>query len=187
MSVKKIIFPISSLFFAIAFLAIGYGMILTFIGIYLKDLNISNTVIGIINASFFLGAILSSIYSQKFISTVGHIRSFAAFTALMVCTFLLHSLFFNEVLWAILRLISGFCFYTLLIILESWLNEKSEEESRAKILAIYTIIFYLATAIGQLFLNIDEHFKQIPVAFILILSTLNKDISSRLYKPIIIW
>lgn len=160
MGLKNIIFPISSLFFAIGFLAIGYGMILTFIGVYLKELEISNTIIGIINASFFLGAILSSIFSQKFISNVGHIRSFTAFAALMVITFLLHSLFFNEILWAILRLISGFSFYALLIILESWLNEKSSEESRGQILAIYTIVFYLATAMGQLFLNIDEHFKQ---------------------------
>lgn len=160
MNLKNIVFPISSLFFAIAFLAVGYGMILTFIGIYLKELQVSNTVIGIINASFFLGAILSSIFSQKFISSVGHIRSFGAFASLMVVTFLLHSVFFNEILWAVLRLISGFSFYALLIIIESWLNEKSSEESRGQILAIYTIIFYLATAIGQLFLNIDEHFKQ---------------------------
>ncbi len=160
MSLKKIVFPISSLFFAIGFLAIGYGMILTFVGVYLKELEVSNTVIGIINASFFLGAVLSSIFSQKFISTVGHIRSFAAFAALMVITFLMHSLFFNEVLWAILRLLSGFSFYALLIILESWLNEKSSEESRGRILAIYTIVFYLATALGQLFLNIDDHFKE---------------------------
>ena len=160
MALKKIIYPISSLFFAIAFLAVGYGMILTFIGVYLKELQVSNSVIGIINAAFFLGAVLSSIFSQKIISSVGHIRSFGAFAALMVITFLLHSVFFNEVLWAILRLVSGFSFYALLIIIESWLNEKSSEESRGQILAIYTIIFYLATAIGQLFLNIDEHFKQ---------------------------
>ena len=160
MGLKKIIFPISSLFFAIAFLAVGYGMILTFIGVYLKDLGVNNTVIGIINAAFFLGAVLSSIFSQKIISSVGHIRSFAAFAALMIISFLLHSVFFNEILWAALRLVSGFSFYALLIILESWLNEKSSEESRGKILAIYTIIFYLATALGQLFLNIDEHFKQ---------------------------
>jgi MFS family permease len=157
---KNIIFPISSLFVAIAFLAIGYGMILTFVGVYLKEIHISNTVIGIINAAFFLGAVLSSIFSQKIISSVGHIRSFAAFASLMVITFLIHSLFFNEFLWAILRFISGFSFYGLLIILESWLNEKSSEKDRGKILAIYTIIFYLSTAIGQLFLNIDEHFKQ---------------------------
>ncbi|AXH09836.1 major facilitator superfamily transporter [Malaciobacter halophilus] len=160
MKLRTIIFPISSLFFSIGFLAIGYGMILTFVGVYLKELHVSNTVIGIINAAFFLGAVSSSIFSQKIISTVGHIRSFAAFASIMVVSFLLHSVFFNEVLWAVLRLISGFAFYALLIIIESWLNEKSSEEDRGKILAIYTIIFYLSTALGQLFLNIDEHFKQ---------------------------
>ena len=154
------IVPISSLFIAIGFLAVGYGMILTFVGVYLKDIGISNTVIGIINAAFFLGAVISSILSQKIISTVGQIRSFAAFASLMVVSFLLHSLFLNEFLWAFLRFISGFAFYGLLIILESWLNEKSTERDRGKILAIYTIVFYLATAIGQLFLNIDEHFRQ---------------------------
>ncbi|MBP7769959.1 MAG: MFS transporter [Aliarcobacter sp.] len=146
--------PISSLFFAIAFLAIGYGMILTFVGVYLKELGLNDAIIGLINASFFLGAIGSSIFSQKIISSVGHIRSFATFASLMVISFLIQALFFNEYLWALLRFISGFAFYALLIIIESWLNEKSSQTHRGKILAIYTIIFYLATAIGQLFLNI---------------------------------
>jgi MFS family permease len=146
--------PISSLFFAIAFLAIGYGMILTYVGVYLKDLGLNDAVIGLINASFFLGAIGSSIFSQKIISSVGHIRSFATFASLMVISFLIQALFFNEYLWALLRFISGFAFYALLIIIESWLNEKSSQTHRGKILAIYTIIFYLATALGQLFLNI---------------------------------
>jgi len=146
--------PVSSLFFAIAFLAIGYGMILTFVGVYLKELGLNDAIIGLINASFFLGAIGSSIFSQKIISSVGHIRSFATFASLMVISFLIQALFFNEYLWAFLRFISGFAFYALLIIIESWLNEKSSQSHRGKILAIYTIIFYLATALGQLFLNI---------------------------------
>ncbi|AXX95495.1 MFS transporter [Arcobacter ellisii] len=146
--------PVSSLFFAIGFLAIGYGMILTYVGVYLKDLGLNDAVIGLINASFFLGAIGSSIFSQKIISSVGHIRSFATFASLMVISFLLHALFFNEYLWAFLRFVSGFAFYALLIIIESWLNEKSSQTHRGKILAIYTIIFYLATALGQVFLNI---------------------------------
>lgn len=146
--------PVSSLFFAIAFLAIGYGMILTFVGVYLKELGLNDAIIGLINASFFLGAIGSSIFSQKIISSVGHIRSFATFASLMVISFLTQALFFNEYLWAFLRFVSGFAFYALLIIIESWLNEKSSQKHRGKILAIYTIIFYLATALGQVFLNI---------------------------------
>lgn len=156
---KFSIMTISSLFFAITFLAIGYGMILTFIGVYLKELHVNDFMIGFINASFFLGAICSSIFSQSIISTVGHIRSFAAFASIMVISFLMHSVFFNEYLWAFLRFVSGFSFYSLLIIIESWLNEKSTQEDRGKVLSIYVIIFYLSTAIGQLFLNLDEHLK----------------------------
>ncbi|PNV83200.1 MAG: MFS transporter [Sulfurimonas sp.] len=150
------ILPISSLFFAIGFLAVGYGMILTFIGVHLKETGSSNIAIGLINASFFLGAIGASIFSQKIILSVGHIRSFATFASIMIIGFLGHSLYFNEIFWAILRLLSGFAYYGLLIILESWLNEKSETTHRGKILAIYTIIFYLSTAIGQLLLNITN-------------------------------
>jgi MFS family permease len=151
---------ISSLFIAISLLALGYGIILTFVSVHLKELGVSNTSIGIINASFFLGSIISVIISQKIISTIGHIRSFATFASVMVVSFLMHSIFFNEVLWAFLRFISGFSYYGLLVIIESWLNEKSSQETRGKVLALYSITFYLSTALGQLFLNLDGNLKQ---------------------------
>jgi hypothetical protein len=40
--IKNSLFLISSLFFSIAFLAIGYGMMITFIGVYLKQMGASN-------------------------------------------------------------------------------------------------------------------------------------------------
>lgn len=149
------VLPISSLFFAIGFLAIGYGLTITFIGVHLKEQGTSEIAIGIINASFFLGGMLASTFSQKIISNVGHIRSFAVFASLMIITFLAQALYFNEFFWTYMRFTSGFCYYALLIILESWLNEKSPERHRGKILAIYSIIFYLAMAIGQLILSFD--------------------------------
>lgn len=147
--------PISSLFIAIGFLAIGYGMIITFVGVHLKESGSSEIAIGLINAAFFLGGMLASSLSQKIISTVGHIRSFSTFASVMIITFLAQALYFNEFFWALMRFISGFSYYALLIILESWLNEKSPQHHRGKILAIYSIIFYLAMALGQLALNIQ--------------------------------
>jgi len=184
---KSVVLAISSLFFSIAFLAIGYGMIMTFVGVFLKEQGTSDMVIGLINAAFFLGAIASSIFSQKIISSVGHIRSFVTFASLMVITFLLHSLFLNEFFWAILRFISGFAYYGLLIILESWLNEKSSNEQRGQILAIYTTIFYLATALGQLLLNIDEDFKHMifSIGAILVLFSVIFIAMTKIKEPII--
>ncbi|BBP43716.1 MFS transporter [Thiosulfativibrio zosterae] len=149
---KRALLPISSLFFSIALLATGYGLLMTFIGVFLKQEGLSSGVIGLINAAFFLGAMLSAVFSQKLIVTVGHARSFSAFSAIMVITFLGHALWFDPWFWGVLRLFSGFAFYSMLIVLESWLNEKSATEDRGKILAIYTIVFFLALALGQLLL-----------------------------------
>jgi len=158
---KFSIIPISSLFFAIAFLAIGYGMILTFVGVYLKANGSSEIAIGVINAAFFFGAMASAIFSQKIISSVGHIRSFATFASIMVIAFLFHAVFFNETLWAILRFLSGFAYYGLLMILESWLNEKSTTAHRGKVLATYSIVFYLSVASGQFVLNVQNDYQYI--------------------------
>lgn len=185
---KNPVFAISSLFVAIGFLAIGYGMLMTYIGIFLKENGSSDFSIGLINAAFFAGALFSSIFSQKIISTVGHIRSFSAFAAIMVITFLLHSIYLNEIFWGILRLISGFAYYALLIILESWLNEKSDDEYRGQTLAIYSITFYLATAIGQMILNIDGIAKDLifSIGSVLVLVSLALIAITKIKEPNII-
>jgi len=184
---KSVFIAISSLFFSIGFLAIGYGMIMTFVGVFLKENGSSDMVIGLINAAFFLGAMASAIFSQKIISNIGHIRSFVTFASLMVITFLLHSLFLNEAFWAILRLISGFAYYGLLIILESWLNEKSSNEQRGQILAIYTAVFYLSTAVGQLLLNIEDDFKHMifSIGAVLVLFSVIFIAMTKIKEPIL--
>lgn len=186
-STKSVLLTISSLFLAITFLAIGYGMIITYIGLYLQQIGTSNLAIGLINSAFFLGAMASSIFSQKIISTFGHIRSFATFAALMVVSFLLHALFLNEFFWGILRLISGFAFYALLIIIESWLNEKSENEQRGQILAIYTITFYLSTALGQMLLSIpnESNYFIFVIGSILVLFSLIFIVMIKIKEPIL--
>lgn len=151
---KFSIFTISSLFFAIAFLAVGYGMILTYVGVYLKETGASDITIGVVNSAFFLGAIASAVFSQKIITTIGHIRSFAAFASVMTISFLSHAVMYDEKLWIVLRLLSGFSYYGLLMILESWLNEKSPAKHRGLVLATYSITFYLAVALGQFALNV---------------------------------
>ncbi|SFR62676.1 MFS transporter [Thiomicrospira sp. ALE5] len=167
MFLKRALLPISTLFLSIALLATGYGLLMTFIGVFLKQEGLTEGVIGLINAAFFLGAMLAAIFSQKLIVTVGHARSFSAFSALLVISFLGHALWFDPLFWGGLRLISGFAFYAMLIVLESWLNEKSSSQDRGKILAVYTIIFFLALAIGQLLLMFEW-----PAATIFILGSI---------------
>jgi MFS family permease len=183
---QRALLPISSLFFSIALLATGYGLLMTFIGIFLKQEGLNEGAIGLINSAFFLGAMLAAIFSQKLIVTVGHARSFSAFSAIMVMAFLGHALWFDPWFWATLRLVSGFAFYAMLIVLESWLNEKSSSEDRGKILAIYTIVFFLALALGQLLLILEMSSNTIFIlGSILVLWSLVLVAVTRVTQPVL--
>jgi MFS family permease len=183
---RQALLPISSLFISIAFLATGYGLLMTYIGVYLKQAGLSEMSIGIINSAFFLGALLAAIFSQKLIVSAGHARSFSAFSALMVMAFLGHTLHYSPWFWAGLRLISGFGFYALLIVLESWLNEKSSAQDRGRILAVYTVVFFTATALGQLMLSLDvESHMMFVLGSVLVLAALFLVAITRISQPIL--
>lgn len=186
MFLKRALLPISSLFFSIALLATGYGLLMTFIGVFLKQEGLSEGLIGLINAAFFLGAMLAAVFSQKLIVNVGHARTFSAFSAIMVIAFLGHALWFDPWFWGWLRLISGFAFYAMLIVLESWLNEKSSTQDRGKILAIYTIVFFLALALGQLLLMFEMPMTSIFIlGSILVLWSLVLVAITRIVQPVL--
>jgi MFS family permease len=153
---RTIIFPISSLFFAIALLCVGYGLLMSLVGIRLQVIGASSTLIGLVNASFFLGGVFSLFSAIKIISTIGHIRSFSVFAAILTFASLGHTLTDSILAWGFFRILSGFSLYSLLLIIESWINEKTSSSDRSRVLSIYTVVFYLAMTGGQLMLNISD-------------------------------
>src|SRR3546814_14418148 len=64
------------------------------------------------------------------------------------------SLFLDPILWWVLRAMTGFCFAALYMIIESWLNEKSTNETRGFVFSLYTIINLTVLTIGQLMLTL---------------------------------
>ncbi|MBE0496488.1 MAG: MFS transporter [Campylobacterales bacterium] len=153
---RSILLPISSLFFAIALLCVGYGLLMSLVGIRMQELGNSTFATGVVNASFFLGAILSSLSALKIISSVGHIRSFGVFAALLTFASLGHILTTEALVWGLFRTLAGYSFYSMLLIIESWINEKTGSGDRSKVLSIYTVVFYLATSSGQLMLQVKD-------------------------------
>ncbi len=108
--------------------------------------------IGLIMACYFLGMFLGARFTSKVIQRGGHIRAFAAFASFLSLSPLMHILFIDPWVWACLRLIDGFCLAGLFIITESWLNARADNKTRGSILAIYMVVNYLASGLGQLFL-----------------------------------
>ncbi|WP_066566020.1 MFS transporter [Snodgrassella sp. CFCC 13594] len=137
-----------SLFCAVFLLFAGYGLFLNSAGIKLAQMGVSNIAIGALNAAFFGGATISAIVSHRIISRVGHIRSFGVFGALFAIAAMAHMMFDSFWAWGGLRALLGFCYFSLLMVVESWFTERSSADKRAKVLAIYEVVFYVAFTVG---------------------------------------
>jgi MFS family permease len=58
--------------------------------------------------------------------------------------------------WIPVRALSGFCFAGAAMIVESWLNERSDAASRGRVFGIYTMVNLAATTAGQMVLTLGE-------------------------------
>ncbi|AQW86476.1 major facilitator superfamily transporter, possible sugar permease [Campylobacter pinnipediorum subsp. caledonicus] len=170
---KRIIKTMMPLFLGMSLLFVGNGLVVSSLSTLLKQMNIDNVTIGLINACFFVGAILSTLTSHIIISKVGHIRSFAIFSAFFGVCSMVYELGANLYFWAFLRGCLGYCYYALLVVIESWLNEKARNKNRSRILAFYEGVFYVSFGVGILILALNLKPTQIFIisaAFIMLSS-----------------
>jgi MFS family permease len=107
-------------------------------------------------STYFFGLVVGPFYAHKLISTIGHIRAFTALGSVMSAAALAHPFFIDPWFWASLRFFQGFCIVGMYMCAESWLNEKSTNEIRGSIFALYQITVYLAQGASQLLLNIPD-------------------------------
>lgn len=133
---------------------LGDGLQGTLLAIRADLEGFSTTVTGLIMSTFYIGFLLGSILTPKLTQQVGHIRVFAALSALASAAILLHALFIEVPVWITLRLLSGFCFAGLYIVAESWLNDRATNKTRGKLLSLYMIVTYAGVGGGQLLLNL---------------------------------
>lgn len=143
-----------SLFGSVFFLFAGYGLFLNSAGVKLAQMGVSNIAIGALNAAFFVGAALSTVIAHRIVSRVGHIRSFGVFGAVFAICALGHTMLDTLWGWGFLRLLLGFCYFSLLMVVESWFTERSLPQKRAKVLAIYNVVYYVAFTAGIALLSL---------------------------------
>lgn len=146
---------------AVASLLIGAGILMFgngLLGIVLPiRLNLAGTpteVTGLVMAGYFAGLVLGAIFGKHLISRVGHIRAFAAFAAIASASALGHAMWFSPLTWGLLRVVSGFCSAGLFAAMESWINERSSNELRGRVLSLYMVTTYLSMGASQLLVNL---------------------------------
>ncbi|MFT5659015.1 MAG: MFS family permease [Gammaproteobacteria bacterium] len=145
-----------SLLLSYGLLLVANGLFSTLLGVRTQVEGFSPDIVGFIVASYFLGLLFGGVFAGRVVARVGHIRSFAAFASLMSVTALLHPLWITAGSWMMLRMLSGFCMAGLIMVTESWLNERASNENRGQVLSFYMTTNYFAAGSGQLLLSVGD-------------------------------
>jgi MFS family permease len=141
------------LFFGLSMLMIGNGLQGTLLGVRASIEHFDTTAIGLIMSFYYVGFLAGSAVVPRLVVKVGHIRVFAAMASLASTTVLIHGLFPNPYLWCVVRILSGFSFAALFIVIESWLNNVATNKTRGQVMAVYLVILYASMVIGQFLLS----------------------------------
>lgn len=149
-----LIAPFSPLLFSNAIILVCFSLQGTLIPLRGGVENFSETLLGIIGGAYYAGFLLGSLHCASVVKRAGHIRSFAVFASLGSITPLLHGMFPNEYLWVPLRALSGYCYAGLVLIIESWLNEKVDSGNRGRLFAVYLFVNLISITLAQLTLNL---------------------------------
>lgn len=145
---------LSPLLLAAGILLAGNGLQGTLITLRAAQEGFSSGLIGLMGTAYFAGFMISSLVAAKMIQAVGHIRVFSALAASLAATTLLYVLWVDSYVWIALRFFAGFGFAGLFMVIESWLNDASDNANRAKVLSIYRIVDLSFVTGGQLLLPI---------------------------------
>lgn len=159
-----------ALFLGVLAMMLGNGLQGTALGVRATSEAFAVTVIGLIQAAYYVGFLIGSKFTVRALRKVGHIRVFAALASLASTSFVLPALFVNPVVWLIMRLITGFCLAGLYVVIESWLNDQTEPENRGRTLSIYMVVTMSGVTGGQLLLNVadPDGFELFVIASVLV-------------------
>ncbi len=137
------------LFLGMVLLMLGNGVQGTVVGVRGSIVGFSPFAMSIILSGFFIGYIIGSRITPTLILRVGHVRVFAAYASLCSAAFLMFTIFPNQPLWFVLRIIIGICISGTLIVVEGWLNNAATNETRGQALSIHLMAQLLGFVISQ--------------------------------------
>lgn len=141
--------PVTALLLSASILMMGNGLFGVLVPIRADLEHFSRYDIGAMGSFHFAGLMIGCLLWPRVIGTVGHIRAFAALTALATMTPLLHAIWTTPWVWWGLRAINGLVFAGLFMIIESWLTGASVPENRGRVLGAYAMTNLTVVTVGM--------------------------------------
>ncbi|MDX1605398.1 MAG: MFS transporter [Candidatus Competibacterales bacterium] len=143
-----------TLFLGVALIMLGNGLQGTLLGVRASLEGFGTATTGVVMTGYYIGFLGGSILIPRLVGRVGHIRVFAALASLASASVLLHTVFVVPWLWTLMRLVTGFSYAGLYVVVESWINDRASNETRGLLLSLYMVVSLGCMMLGQLLLNL---------------------------------
>lgn len=147
---------IGALFLGSAFLLFAGGINALILPVRGAAEGFSSLSLGLLGTGWAVGYVSGCVYVPRLVAQVGHIRSFSVMAGLAAVSILMSLLLIHAPAWILLRAVAGFCFAGAAMIVESWLNERTEPALRGRVFGIYTMVNLGATTAGQMLLTLGD-------------------------------
>ncbi len=145
-----------ALLLGVALIMAGNALQASLLGLRGSLEGFSSSLMGLVMSGYYVGFMLSSFITPKGVRSVGHVRVFGALAALAATAILTASLFVTPYVWFFARAVTGFCYAGLYVIAESWINDRSTNETRGRLLSVYMLIQFSGLTAGQAMLNLGD-------------------------------
>lgn len=146
--------PILPLVLGASVLMFGNSLLTLSTSLKLKEAGADSAAVGLVQSGFFLGFLLGCLFIKRLIRRVSHIRAYAVLGALAAMTTMVQSLTVDTAVWALCRMVYGFAMAGLFTTIESWLNDRTGNETRGRVFTFYMASYYLAVGLGQISINL---------------------------------
>ncbi|MEO1193109.1 MAG: MFS transporter [Pseudomonadota bacterium] len=157
--------PVLPLVLGASILMFGNSLLNLSTALKLDAAGVSAGTIGLVQSAFFFGFLFGCLLIKKLIRRVSHIRAYAVLGALAACTALLQALVFDTGVWIVARIIYGFAMAGIFTTIESWLNDRTSNETRGRVLTFYMASYYLAVGFGQVSINLWDLTQVLVLVF----------------------
>jgi MFS family permease len=147
---------IAAILMSSIFFLMGNGLIGTLTPVRAHLEGFSDIAVGALGTWYFAGFVAGCFTGPTLVSRVGHIRAFAVGAVVAAVSILLQPIVTAAPAWFVLRGMTGCCIALLYMSVESWLNDRATNQTRGRVLSLYTMTNLCALMCGQWFLLLAE-------------------------------
>lgn len=138
---------------SMALIAVGNGLMFSFIPVRLDMAGLPPTWAGAILTGLSAGGVVGCLLTGPLVQRTGHARAFMIFSALIVLSNAAIGAVVDPLLWIAARALYGFAICGLFIVGQSWLNDAVSNDIRGRVMAAFYVAYVLGLGLGYYLLR----------------------------------